>query len=1425
VSGATNSVARSFSPFRESESGETDFEFWFRSAEKRGLTWDNLLKQRLVVVLGEAGIGKTYEFDQQVRRLESEGKRAFLISLNLLERPEDWDLALGEQLARFRKWASGTEPGIFFLDAVDEARLTGATALRRSLDCVRRGLDGYGDRLSFFVSSRISDWNLRPVREMVEQQLRLVIASSSDAEANISDATPEDMTPHEGAEIAVYCLSPLSSDAARQLAVHYGVKSISTFWSEVDAGGYTFLASRPLDLEWMVSRWNDAGRLGSYSEVIEAAVANRLLEKNPGHIEAEVVLAAEEMRRGAETVAAACVFSGMAYVQVEPGVSQSGTLAPAEVLHDWKPHAIPRLLGSAIFDEATYGRVKFHHRAVREYLAACWVKRQLDLGLPFAHGWVLFAQAPYGDEVLIPSRRAVLCWLAALDAKVRGHVVRSFPEMVSFEGDPQQWSEDDVVDAFGGYLDRLKSGFRTDWWNDASELHRVARVIPSQQILAWLEQYRDDSNVLPKLLTIVKNGRIGACANWVFALYQSAGISDRQKRLSLDVLSEIATPSHKAFLTADVLAGRMSGNDLIADCIEAIGLSQLSVEQLVKCFGQTASESEHGGGPMATAVNSYLLPDANSADARKLLAALLEALPTRDVRILARRVEEGKGNEGWMLSVMPDVLLKVLQLTPTHAQASSLLLVDAAFVVENLRHTVYADDQDFRALRQEIERFPELRKDVAMRIARSDIPHAASTLIWQSGVVHFGLSEMDGLVESATQEKIAPADRAIWYCTARDLAFRELRGRKRRNVLSRLMVGPDADARRAEISVIASQYIESVRTRQKWAREDRSRKRKVREQEAINRDALLKQIDGIRQGSAFGAIQWLVVRASDRSGHSRYSKVDIDVVYREFGSEIGAAFNEGLARAWRYIDAPGSTKYLDNSVPWAGLIGLASANYAFRNGLRADALSDAEVRKLAHFCVWELGDLDEWFAVLVEYRLAEVAGSLTHFFEFELSLVGDEPIRRTIDMVIRGPVRLRAALLPLALDALKHEVVPNERLRRTLVSELAEAGLADTVVTGDFARQSLDAGLAKSPPTFLSSWFGDWACADFPAAWKWFVSIRGAWLGSQADLVNLLAEAVGRSSDAWKALTGAADHVSALTEMFRLLNAHLNGAGVVANDESLQTAARELWNRIPEVLAGLGGQNAYQALLALAAENEGSPVCAWLKSKAREKAARDSEDVARIVASDFSSIGDMFTREPNTEVELFEQVMARLEEIADGVERGPFSERGLFSTKTPEKQLQLWLASRLEDTPRRRFTSRFAVFREPTVDADKRTDIEVSTKAGKVCIEIKPLDAARGYSAHSLVEDTLKRQVVGQYLRGKNSRHGMLVILRLDRKTWQIPGQLGNHRFEELVGYLREQARSIVASDEHVLRLEVLAIDCTSLESSIGVKSLAIGGK
>ena len=78
-----------------------------------------------------------------------------------------------------------------------------------------------------------------------------------------------------------------------------------------------------------------------------------------------------------------------------------------------------------------------------------------------------------------------------------------------------------------------------------------------------------------------------------------------------------------------------------------------------------------------------------------------------------------------MLSVLPDCLLRALELMTGEGADAPRVLVDSALVVEKLRHTTYANDEDFRSLRAETEKHPGFRRRVALAIACSeDIRHA-----------------------------------------------------------------------------------------------------------------------------------------------------------------------------------------------------------------------------------------------------------------------------------------------------------------------------------------------------------------------------------------------------------------------------------------------------------------------------------------------------------------------------------------------------------------------------------------------------------------------------------------------------------------------------------------------------------------------------
>ena len=168
------SLHRTFSVFRHSgEMSEevSDYQLWLFRRNNSGLSWSDLLKKRVVVILGEMGIGKTFEFQNQAICLQQEDKRAFFLPLDQINSQESFRAALDEQAPRFEKWLGSNDMGYFFLDAVDEARLKGPPALQTALRAIRDVLQQHLQRVSFFISSRITDWSVPGIQQTVEQIL------------------------------------------------------------------------------------------------------------------------------------------------------------------------------------------------------------------------------------------------------------------------------------------------------------------------------------------------------------------------------------------------------------------------------------------------------------------------------------------------------------------------------------------------------------------------------------------------------------------------------------------------------------------------------------------------------------------------------------------------------------------------------------------------------------------------------------------------------------------------------------------------------------------------------------------------------------------------------------------------------------------------------------------------------------------------------------------------------------------------------------------------------------------------------------------------------------------------------------------------------------------------------------------------------
>ena len=164
--------------------------------------------------------------------------------------------------------------------------------------------------------------------------------------------------------------------------------------------------------------------------------------------------------------------------------------------------------------------------------------------------------------------------------------------------------------------------------------------------------------------------------------------------------------------------------------------------------------------------------------------------------------------------------------------------------------------------------------------------------------------------------------------------------------------------------------------------------------------------------------------------------------------------------------------------------------------------------------------------------------------------------------------------------------------------------------------------------------------------------------------------------------------------------------------------------------------------------------------------------------------------------------MDRLEDIADELANGDFSERKLIQSAAHEELVQLWLAGRL----RERANGVYQVTREEEVVEGKHPDIRLhfSGSNQKTAIEVK---IAEKYSTNDL-EIALHRQLAG-YLRDADCKAGGLLLVYLGKRDrgWLIPDEKGHFDFDGLTAFLKDKAADMEKSDD--IRVGVFGLNLT----------------
>ena len=256
---------RTFSDFQENADEErAAFDSYIAAYLRDGTTWDDLLASPCSVLLAEAGSGKTWELLNQCQTLQEEGRTTFFVRLERLARqPLEDCLTTPEDKRRLANWQGSSNEGLFFLDAVDEAKLTTRRAFETALQSFVNGIGADGvKRVRLVVTSRISGWRNREERVLLRNLLDLPEEKDyqGDDTGGLEDVLDGSEKPAKVQPLRVVTMNVLSTEQVGRLARHVVPEHADKFLAALNAHDAWSFARRPQDVERLATYWRQTSR-------------------------------------------------------------------------------------------------------------------------------------------------------------------------------------------------------------------------------------------------------------------------------------------------------------------------------------------------------------------------------------------------------------------------------------------------------------------------------------------------------------------------------------------------------------------------------------------------------------------------------------------------------------------------------------------------------------------------------------------------------------------------------------------------------------------------------------------------------------------------------------------------------------------------------------------------------------------------------------------------------------------------------------------------------------------------------------------------------------------------------------------------------------------------------------------------------------
>ena len=1422
---------RTFKELRKNVQESDDMDFGWAYGFGESLRWDDLINEYRVIILSEAGSGKTTEIRHIASTLRAQNKQAFFLRLEYIPKVFELSFEVGTYQA-FGEWLQSEEDGWIFLDSVDEARLRDPGDFELAIRIMGNRLQTVTNRVHIVITGRISAWRPKTDLDICVTHLPHDDTALHDApqEGNceVQDDHFEVKTEGEKGDKQVFKIVTLDDLTEKQIAVFAearGVNDSEAFIDSVERADAWSFTSRPQDLQELIDFWLDKGQIGTGLEIMRNSIKRRLVERDQKRAESHP-LSSDRAREGARLLAAATTLTRDQTIRVPDGADNNIGFAVQSVLANWDDRVQATLLSRPVFDGEIYGAVRFHHRTVREYLTAEWFAELLSRETSRRDIEGLFFQNQYNLEVVVPTLRPILPWLALLDERIGKRVYEIAPEIFFEGGDPSQLPLEMRQRILRDVCEQIASE-GTSWpSHDRSAVQRFAKPELTDDVRELISKYADNDYLTQFLLYMVWLGQLEGLKQEVMEIALTPTTEKYVRSTAFRAIYAIGSEEEQENIRQSFLE-EASGlqREWLTDLIEGAKPSEQTVTWLLACLEKSEFNEDYGFDRLADKVTEFV----QSADIQ-----LLPGLITGFNRLL----NLPPMIEGWLCEVSKKYLgllgpaskaieRLIFERHPASLEPDTLDILDKLSIADGYMSTSVRDTgSDFSKL---VPEWPELNKALfwfgigRARKAMSKQYNERLINYWRASVSgsfwRFEVDDFEYVTDEISRRNFID-DKLVALSLAFDLYVKAGRPRTWRENLKKLVreIGNAELSDRLKTCLKPPTQSEEARLRKRqnarWRRKREAQQRQQAKILADNKKWFADNLEGARKelrenpGVMTGPMYHLLQRTRVMESSSEQDiKHSWKTLIPEYGDDVARFYRDGAVCFWRHYKPKfrsegASSTHIHPDVT-IGLTGLGIE--ARENKNWTEHFSPAEVELACRYATYELNGFPFWFPDLFDAHSDIVCKFLLQEIRYELSIENSETQTHYVmsDVYWSGQWTWDK-LAPEIYEQLKEEPQNLSNLDK-LLTIVQGSSLSDEQVENLASEKSRTELGSQHQARWFAVWTGvspETAIASLNKRLSEISYPENRTLFAIVFVAHLL----GDRRDEGACAREAFHSPKHLKSLYMLMHEHIrpdediNRTGGAAYTLELRDKAQDARDGLFNLLNQIPGKEAYSALYELSRFHPKEKTRKWINLQAKKRAELDSE-MEPWSPEDVREFNDKMERTPKTHKELAEFAVLRLHDLKYDLEDGDSSIAGILQTVTQETEMRKFIGGKLGE----KANGRYSISQEEELADAKKPDLRFLGVDfdGPVPVELKLAD---NWSGPKLFE-RLENQLCRDYLRDNRSTRGIyLLIYRGDKSRWQ----LSNGRyviFSDLIDALQGHWRKISPNFPSVEDIRVVGID------------------